>query len=387
MLVSRNPMFHLALKMLVGDKAKFFMLLGGLFFAALLMTQQCAVFFGLLSWTTSHLSNIRSKIWVVEAKVEQVNELKPLRDTDVSRVRSVPGVAWAVPLYVNILQARLSDGNFKPILCVGLDSASLVGRPAEMLSGKLEDIRLPNSVIVDDLALQRLKTPGGPPPKVGDVFEINDREARIVGICKSDRAFFGYPYVFTTYDQALQFAPRQRKMLSAVLAEPADGLTPQEAADRINASVPGMKAWTEDSFYKDTILWYFKNTGIPISFGVTIILGFIVGIAISGQTFYSFVLENLKNLGALKAMGASDSKLAAMLVVQVMTAGLIGYGLGMGAAAGFGAAAAQRGNPPFYLPWQLVAGVLAVILLICLAAASLAILKVSRLEAAVVFRG
>lgn len=380
-------MFHLALKMLVGDKAKFFMLLGGLFFAALLMTQQCAVFFGLLSWTTSHLSNIRSKIWVVEAKVEQVNELKPLRDTDVSRVRSVPGVAWAVPLYVNILQARLSDGNFKPILCVGLDSASLVGRPAEMLSGKLEDIRLPNSVIVDDLALQRLKTPGGPPPKVGDVFEINDREARIVGICKSDRAFFGYPYVFTTYDQALQFAPRQRKMLSAVLAEPADGLTPQEAADRINASVPGMKAWTEDSFYKDTILWYFKNTGIPISFGVTIILGFIVGIAISGQTFYSFVLENLKNLGALKAMGASDSKLAAMLVVQVMTAGLIGYGLGMGAAAGFGAAAAQRGNPPFYLPWQLVAGVLAVILLICLAAASLAILKVSRLEAAVVFRG
>ena len=380
-------MFHLALKMLVGDKAKFFMLLGGLFFAALLMTQQCAVFFGLLSWTTSHLSNIRSKIWVVEAKVEQVNELKPLRDTDVSRVRSVPGVAWAVPLYISILQARLADGNFKPILCVGLDSPSLVGRPAVILSGKLEDIRLPNSVIVDDLALQRLKTPNGPPPKVGDVFEINDREARIVAICKSDRAFFGYPYVFTTYDQALQFAPRQRKMLSAVLAEPADGLTPQEAVDRINSSVPGMKAWTEDTFYKDTIIWYFKNTGIPISFGVTIILGLIVGIAISGQTFYSFVLENLKNLGALKAMGASDFKLASMLVVQVMTVGLIGYGLGMGAAAGFGAAAAQRGNPPFFLPWQLVAGVLAVILLICLAAASLAIIKVSRLEAAVVFRG
>ncbi len=380
-------MFHLALKMLVGDRAKFLMLLGGLFFAALLMTQQCAVFFGLLSWTTSHLSNIRSKIWVVEAKVEQVNELKPLRDTDVSRVRSVPGVAWAVPLYVSILQARLADGNFKPILCVGLDSASLVGRPAEILSGRLEDIRLPNSVIVDDLALQRLKTPGGPPPKVGDIFEINDREARIVAICKSDRAFFGYPYVFTTYDQALQFAPRQRKMLSAVLAEPAAGLTAQEAVDQINRNVPGMRGWTEEKFHRDTIIWYFKNTGIPISFGVTIILGFIVGIAISGQTFYGFVLENLKNLGALKAMGASNSKLAAMLITQVMTVGLIGYGLGMGAASLFGALAAERGNPPFFLPWQLVAGVLAVILLICLLAAALAIVKVGRLEAAVVFRG
>ena len=380
-------MLHLALKMLIGDKAKFFMLLGGLFFAALLMTQQCAVFFGLLSWTTSHLSNIRSKVWVVEAKVEQVNELKPLRDTDVSRVRSVPGVAWAVPLYVSVLQARLADGNFKPILCVGLDSASLVGRPATLLAGRLEDIRLPNSVIIDDLALQRLKTPNGPPPKVGDTFEINDREARIVAICKSDRAFFGYPYVFTTYDQALQFAPRQRKMLSAVLAEPSPGLTPQQTADRINATVPGMKAWTEDTLYRATILWYFKNTGIPISFGVTILLGLIVGIAISGQTFYSFVLENLKNLGALKAMGASNLRLSTMLLVQVLTVGLIGYGLGMGIAAGFGAAAAARGNPPFYLPWQLLAGVLAVILLICLAAASLAIIKVARLEAAIVFRG
>ncbi len=373
--------------MLVGDRAKFFMLLGGLFFAALLMTQQCAIFLGLLSWTTSHLSNIRAKVWVVEAKVEQVNELKPLRDTDVSRVRTVPGVAWAVPLYAGILQARLEDGNFKSILCVGLDSASLVGRPAVILSGKVEDIRLPNSVIIDDFALEKLKTTAGKVPQVGDTFEINDHEARIVAICKSDRAFYGYPYIFTTYDQALQFAPRQRKMLSAVLVEPTDGLTAQETADRINAAVPGVKAWTEEQFRQDTVRWFFKNTGIPISFGTTILLGFIVGIAISGQTFYGFVLENLRNLGALKAMGAGDFKLAMMLVLQVMTVGLLGYGLGMGAASAFGAMAIKRGNPPFELPWQLMAAVLGLILIICLAAAALAVLKVRRLEPAVVFRG
>lgn len=380
-------MWFLALRMLVGDRAKFVMLLGGLTFASLLMTQQCAIFIGLLGWTTSHLTNIRAKLWVVESAVEQVNELKPLRDTDVGRVRSVPGVGWAVPLYAGILQARLSDGNFKPVLCIGLDSASLVGRPAVILKGRLEDIRLPNSVIIDDLALQRLKPKNGKTPDVGDTFEINDREARIVAICKSDRAFFGYPYVFTTYDQALQFAPRQRKMLSAVLAEPAPGVSPEEAARRINETVPGMRAWTEDVLYKETILWYFKNTGIPISFGTTILLGLIVGIAISGQTFYSFVLENLKNLGALKAMGASDDTLADMLLIQVATVGLLGYGLGLGAAASFGYVAAEKGQPPFSLPWQLIVGVLVLILLICFAAAMLAILKVRRLEPAVVFRG
>ena len=53
-------MYHLALKMLLGDRAKYVMLVAGLTFASLLMTQQCAVFFGLLSWTTSHLRNMRA---------------------------------------------------------------------------------------------------------------------------------------------------------------------------------------------------------------------------------------------------------------------------------------------------------------------------------------
>jgi len=372
--------------MLLGDRAKFVMLLGGVTFAALLMLQQASVFCGLLTWTTSHLSNLQAKVWVVEARVEQVNELKPLRDTDVSRARSVPGVAWAVPLYIGIVNARLSDGNFKPILLVGLDSATLVGRPATVLAGRLEDLRKPSSIFIDDLALQRLKTPGEPSLQIGDSFEINDREARVVGICKADRAFFGYPYVFTTYDQAMLFAPRQRKMLSASLVEPAPGWSAEATARRIEQDT-GLKAYTSDEFYWATIRWYFKNTGIPISFGTTIILGIIVGIAISGQTFYTFVLENLRHLGALKAMGAGNLLLSGMLVFQALFVGFTGYGLGMLAAVGFGAGAIKRGQPPFVMPWQLPVGVLALIVLISLLAALIGIIKVVRLEPAVVFRG
>ncbi len=372
--------------MLLGDRAKFLMLLGGVTFAALLMLQQAAVFCGLLTWTTSHLTNLQAKVWVVEAMVEQANELKPLRDTDVSRVRSVTGVGWAVPLYIGITNARLSDGNFKPILMVGLDSATLVGRPAIMLAGRLEDLRKPNSIVIDDLALQRLKTPSGIPPKIGESFEINDIEARIVGICKADRAFFGYPYVFTTYDQALQFAPRQRKMLSASLVEPAVGWTAEATARKIELET-GLRAYTQDEFYWATIRWFFKNTGIPISFGTTIILGVIVGIAISGQTFYTFVLENLRHLGALKAMGASNMLLSMMLIFQAFFVGFTGYGIGLLAAVGFGTGAIKRGQPPFVMPWQLPTGVFVLIMVICLLAALIGILKVVRLEAAVVFRG
>lgn len=379
-------MTHLALRMLIGDRGKYLMLVGGLTFAALLMTQQSAVFFGLLNWTTSHIRNIRVTIWVVDRKVEQANEIKAMRDTDVNRVRSVTGVAWAVPLYTSVHSAKLSDGNFKSILLVGLDNSTLVGRPGEILLGKLEDVRLPNSVIVDELAIQRLSAGRAKPLGVGDSFEINDKEARIVGVCKAERHFFGYPYVYTTYEQALQFAPKQRKMLSMVLAEPAPGRTPAEVARQIERETQ-LKAFTEEEFTWSTIWWYFRNTGIPFSFGTTIVLGFIVGVAICGQTFYTFVLENLRHLGALKAMGASNFTLARMLLIQAWTVGAIGYGIGIGLTAMFGRAVMEKGQPPFLLPYQLPLATFGAIMLICTFAAILGILKIRKVEPAIVFRG
>ena len=378
-------MYHLALKMLVADRAKYVMLVGGLAFASLLMTQQNGVFRGLLSWTTSHMRNMRASIWVVDRNVEQVNETKSMRDTDVNRVRSVTGVDYAVPLFVGVQKARAFDGSDKPVQLVGLHAATLVGRPPEVVRGDLEQLRLPNAVFIDELAIERLSAGRARPVDIGDTFEINDREARIVGICRTERQFFGYPYVFTTYDQALQYAPRQRKMLSMILAEPKPGRTAAGVARAIERET-GLRAFTVPEFSVATINFIWRNTGIPASFMTTIILGFIVGIAVSAQTFYSFVLDNLRHLGALKAMGATNGLLARLLLLQAFTVGLVGYGIGVGLAALFGFAVLPIGQPPFLLDNASLAITGAAVILICLFAALLGILKVARLEAAIVFR-
>lgn len=379
-------MFNLALRMLFGDRAKYIMLIGGLTFSALLMTQQNGVFQGLLSWTTSHMRNMRASIWVVDSRVEQVNETKALRDTDVNRVRSVAGVDFAMPLFQSVLKARAADGSEKLIQMIGIHAGTLFGHPTQILAGELEQLRMANTVVIDELAAERLGRGPGTPLTVGDTFEINDREARVVGVCRTERHFFGYPYVFSSYDQALQFAPRQRKMLSMILAEPKAGLTAEEVANAIRSET-GLAAYTVPQFEKSTISWIWRNTGIPASFMTTIILGFIVGIAIAGQTFYSFVLENLRHLGALKAMGASNGLLSAMLLVQAFTVGLIGYGLGLGLTAAFGFAVADQGQPPFRLLPESLIRTFVAILLISGFAALLGIRKVAKLEPAVVFRG
>ncbi|GAA5119107.1 ABC transporter permease [Luteolibacter yonseiensis] len=388
-------MIGLALKMLFGDTAKYLMLVAGLFFATFLIVQQASVFCGLMRWTTATLKNVGAPIFVVEERVEQVNETNALRDTDVSRVRSVSAVKWAMPLYSGIQRVRLTDGSFKTVQLIGIDAASLAGAPARMIKGNLSDLRLPNTVVIDELATERLSSDPKDPAKrikIGDRFEINDVEARVVGICEAMRSFTGGPYIWTTYERALQYTPPQRKMLTAVIAAPVDGMDPDQAAREIHKAT-SLRAYVnrdfgdnDNDFNTATVWWYVKNTGIPISFGTTVVIGFIVGVAIACQTFYSFVLDNLKHLGALKAMGMSNFRLSMMLLLQALTVGIIGFGIGLLATSGFAMGALKNGQPPFYMPWQIPVAAFCVIQLICMIAALMGIIRLSLYEPAMVFR-
>jgi putative ABC transport system permease protein len=385
-------MFGLALKMLFGDTAKYLMLVFGIFFATFLILQQLSIFCGLMLWTTATLKNVNAPIYVVDPQVTQVNETSPMRDTDVARVRSVSSVRWAMPIFTGIQRVKLDSGAFKIIQLVGIDSASLAGAPKTLITGNLEDLRLPNTVVIDELAIKFLSNDPKKPIQVGDRFEINDIEARVVGIAKSMRSFTGGPYVWTIYERALQYAPPQRKMLSAVIVSPAEGLSPETAAHDIEQQT-GLRAYVNDEFnFKKpndfntmTVFWFVKNTSIPISFGTTVIVGLVVGIAISCQTFYAFVLDNLKHLGALKAMGMSNFRLSIMLIIQSMTVGLIGFGIGLLATAGFTFTAIKQGAP-FFMPTFVPFAVFGAIQLICLLAAAMGIIRLSLYEPAAVFR-
>jgi putative ABC transport system permease protein len=181
-------------------------------------------------------------------------------------------------------------------------------------------------------------------------------------------------------------------MLSAVIAAPVPGISPLDAAREIQrvtglrAFVTGEEGADDENFGWSTIWWYVRNTGIPISFGTTVIVGFIVGVAIACQTFYAFVLDNLRYFGALKAMGMSTPRLSAMLMVQALTVGVIGFGLGLLATAGFARAALENKQPPFFMPTVVPIGAFGVIILICFLAAMLGIWRLARYEPAMVFR-
>lgn len=376
-------MNYVALRMLFGDRAKYLMLLCGLTFSVMLIVQQGSIFWGLMLWSQSSITNVHVPIWVTDPGIAQVDEVKPIADTTVDRVRSVQGVEWAVPLYKGLLRARLASGEYHQITLTGLDSATLIGRPAEILEGRFEDLRQPDAVALDQWAVERM---GGPQVvTVGTTFELNDRLARVVAIAKTQKTFTNIPVVYTTYERALSYVPRERRTLSYVLAKAKEGTPVEEVITRIREQT-GLGAFTSEGFGLRTIEWVLKNTGIGINFGTTILLGFIVGMAISGQTFYLFTVENMRQFGALKAMGASTGTLARMILLQAFTVGLTGYGIGIGLASAFGLLAAREGQLPFAESWPLLVLVLAGLLVICAFSALISIVKLARLEPAIVFR-
>jgi putative ABC transport system permease protein len=383
-------MNFVALKMLVGDRAKYLGIVMGLTFASLLLTQQSGIFVGLMSRTFGFLTDTSlPDIWVMDEKVQYVDDVKPLQDTELYRVRGVEGVEWAVPLYKGLLRARLDNGNFQSCNVIGLDDATLIGGPPIMAQGTLSDLRRSDGVIVDEVGandkLAKVLPDGRRVPlQIGDTLELNDHRAVVVGICRVTRSFQSQPSVYTTYSRATIFAPRERKLLSFILAKAKPGENLQAVCERIHKTT-GLAAYTRDQFVKLTLDYFMKYTGIPINFGMSVVLGFIIGTAIAGQTFYNFTLDNLRYFGTLKAMGAGNGKLLRMIILQALTVGAIGYGLGVGAACMFGAAAANS-ELAFRLPWQVLALTAGAVLLICVGSSLLSIWKVIRLEPAIVFR-
>ncbi len=223
------------------------------------------------------------------------------------------------------------------------------------------------------------------PLKVGDSLELNDHRAIIVGIAKVTRTFQSQPVVYTTYSRAKSYAPRERKLLSFVLVKAKQGQNPAELTRRIRANT-GLAAYTQAEFMTLTYEYFMHNTGIPINFGISVLLGFIVGAAIAGQTFYNFTLENLRQFGVLKAMGTSNWTLLRMILLQAVLVGSTGYGLGVGLTALFGYLM-RYSILAFKFPWQLLLFSGAGVSLICVFAALISIFKVIRLEPAIVFKG
>ncbi len=315
-------LFKIAIKLLVGDKAKFYTLIMGVGFAVFLILQMTSLFIGILTRSTASVLNIGAQIWIMDPTVESDRTVVPLPDYVLNAVRTIKGVEYAFPIYQGSGLVRLENGTYQHVNIVGLDDNSLFGRP-QMIEGNLYDIYSEDAfVVIKDAEYRKLGR-----PKIGTTFEINDHRGIIVGIAKTAMpGLFGSPTLYTTYTRAIQYLPTTRFTISYILAKAKDRSYIPIIKEEV--SKMGYKALLEEEFVEKIKNFYLYKTGMGINIMMMTFISFLVGISIAGQTFYAFVLENLEKFGALKAIGATNSELTRAIIYQASFVSFIGFGIG-----------------------------------------------------------
>src|SRR5262245_60157924 len=245
-------MNFVALRMLTGDRSKYFGLVFAIAFCTFLLANQTSIFANILKRTASQILDVTdAEVWVMDPQTEYWEQTKALKDTDLTRVRGVPGVQWAVRLFKGNPVARTRQGRFAVSFLIGIDDATLAGAPRKMLLGSWERLSEPDSIVIDQAGYVLLFP--GQPLSLGRTLEMNDHRVVIVGISDASAPFASLPVMHTRYSQAINYQGRERSQLSFVIARPQNGVSPKELASRIQ-EVTGLRARTTQEFMWDCIV-------------------------------------------------------------------------------------------------------------------------------------
>jgi putative ABC transport system permease protein len=378
----------IALKMLMGDRLKYFGLIAGIAFATMLILQQSSILIGFTRQTGAFIRDTaQADLWIMDPQVRFSQDQVPVRDTVVQLARGVSGVDWAVPMYQGFLRGKMPDGTRLTLILIGLDDATLMGGPPVIVDGSLADMRRDKAVFIQaDKPEKKLMMKRGAnrPLALGDRFSINDHEAVVTGTYRGRESFFWEPVIYTTYSRALQYAPPERNSLAFVLVKVKPGAD-VKAVQRALEEKTGLAVHTNDEFIRITADYILNTTGILVNFGLAVALGILIGSLVAGQTFYNFTLDNLRHYGALKAMGVSNRQLMGMVLLQAGTVAVLGFGVGAGLGSGMGWIVASQGLA-FSMPWYVATFAFVSILSVCGLAAWLSLRQVFKLEPAIVFK-
>jgi putative ABC transport system permease protein len=374
-----------AIRMLTGDRVKFLGLVFGIAFSTLLITQQLTIFVNLLMRGASAVYDVpTANIWVMDPVGRTTDVTLPMPSTALDKVRGVPGVSYAVPMLRSGATIRTPEGNVEGVTVVGLDDATLIGLPRKILEGNRQDLSAPDSVFIDDVGARKLfgKSSG----IIGTRLELNDRRAIIAGVVEATPTFTSGVILFTRYSNALNFVPGTRNRMTFVLVQTDKGRTTGEVITAIEERT-GLRARSSKDFAQDGIDFIINNTGIPVNFGITVVLGTIVGIAIVGLTFSLFIRDNIKQFGALKAIGVTNGAIRHMVAAQSGLVALIGYGIGVALAAIFiSSSSGSDAFKGFYMPWQIPVITAGIVFIIIILTGLIALRPVLKMEPAEVFR-
>jgi len=371
----------LAQRNLFHDKVRLIVTLTGIVFAVVLIVVELGLFVGFTKTTSGLIDHSSADLWVTSKNVPYIEQGVAFSERKLNQVRAVAGVKDAQKYIAHWAQWKRPDGSEESVQVVGMNVDSILGRPWNLVQGRVDDLRIPNAIILDELYQQKL---GVAHP--GEMVEINGHRARVVGFTRGIRSFTTSPYVFTTFKNAQDYTNVREDQTYFILVKLAPGANLEQVRRDILAQVTDVAVRTSSEFSRMTQVYWMFTTGAGVAVLLAAVLGLVVGFVVVAQTIYATTVDHLREFGTLKAMGAPNRYVYKVIMKQATISAVIGYVLGMTVSA-FVVHASQSGGAAILLPMPMAIGMFFLTLAMCVGAAFVSINKVTRLDPAIVFKG
>ena len=371
--LARRNLFH--------DKVRLTVTLTGIVFSVVLIVVQLGLFLGFTTATSNLIDHSGADLWVTSKNVPYVEQGVAFSERKLNQVRAVPGVADAQKIITHWTGWKRHDGGQESVQIVGFNVDDPIERPWNIVEGRVEDLKSPDAVMLDELYKQKLGVTG-----VGQVFEIGGYRARVVGFTRGIRSFTTSPYVFTSFKNAQDYTGVREDQTIFILVKVAPGASVQQVRGDLLAHVKDVEVFTTAQFSRMTTFYWMFTTGAGIAVLIAAGLGLVVGFVVVAQTIYATTMDHIREFGTLKAMGAPNSYVYKVIMQQAAISAVIGYGLGM-VVSHFVVQGSQKGGAAILLPAPMAIGMFFVTLAMCIGAALVSINKVTRIDPAMVFKG
>lgn len=371
-------MAMVGIRMMFHDRAKLVGTLLGVIFATVLVNQQLGVLMGLLFKNTMLVENAGADIWIVSPGLESVIGGNRLSMYTLNQARVAEGVAWAEPMAYGTANVSLPNGGSEAVSLIGTRLTHYAAGPWNMVAGDAEALAMPDTVIFEDSQRQKL---GG--LNLGSVRELSGHRV-VVGGFTWGLLPFAPSYAFTEFDTARNILRIPSDQTTFVLVGIAEGADVNAVRDDLARRLPELRVITRDDF-RSSIVSYLIRAQLGISFGTSTAFAVIVGFVIVALSMFSAVVDNIREFGTLKAMGASNFDLAKLLFVQSIAYAVIGSIVGLFLVTRM-AEGIRSANLVLVLPWWMYAGTFGFMTVLCIVASGLALLRVRNVEPGMVFR-
>lgn len=369
----------LAYRNLFHDRLSFAVTIVGIIFSVVLVAVQTGIYLGSEKKISAILDAAPADLWIVPLGTKSYDDPTTLSGRERHMALSTPGVASAEDMVVSFAKWRKPQGGQTTVLLIGSESVSDAPLPWNISAGSRQALEAPNTVAIDQSYFPDLGVKGHL-----DHAEINGVDVEIAATTKRIRSFTTLPFVFTSIENARRLTGVEQNQATYERVQLTEGADIETVRAEIVQRLPDTEILTQAEFVKRSQSYWLFQTGAGAALIAGAVLGLIVGIVIVAQTLYSSTKDHINEFATLRALGAGAGYIVKVILMQAVLSGFIGFSLGFLLSLGV-IRAAQDTKLTVVMTPELAATLFAVTIGMCVFAAISAIVKVVRIDPAVVF--